>query len=144
MLALDTNILVYASLPDSPYYADALALVSGLAASPAPWAVPWPCVYEYLRVMTDSRTKPAPLSLEDAWDNVRVLLGAPGLQLLAQSSAHAEVLETVLRDAQARGSRIHDAHIAALCIEHGVAELITADRDFRRFSGLRIRDPFHA
>ncbi|MGH7645133.1 MAG: type II toxin-antitoxin system VapC family toxin [Gemmatimonadales bacterium] len=37
---------------------------------------------------------------------------------------------------------IHDAHIAALCLEHGVTELVTGDRDFRRFSGLTLRDPF--
>lgn len=144
MLALDTNILVYASLPESPFYPRALALVRELAAAPSLWALPWPCVYEYLRVITDSRTKPVPMSMDAAWGNMRALFGAPGLCLLAQTPAHEEVLDTVLHGAQLRGSRVHDAHIAALCVEHGVSELVTGDRDFRRFSGLRIRDPFHA
>ena len=42
----------------------------------------------------------------------------------------------------AAGNLVHDAHIAALPREHGVAELWTADRDFTRFPGLRIRNPF--
>lgn len=45
---------------------------------------------------------------------------------------------------QAIGNLIHDAHIAALCIEHGVSELLTADPDFARFPGLALRNPFTA
>jgi predicted nucleic acid-binding protein len=48
----------------------------------------------------------------------------------------------VIRQSMVTGNLIHDAHIAALCIEHGVSEFLTGDRDFTRFSGLRISNPF--
>jgi predicted nucleic acid-binding protein len=48
----------------------------------------------------------------------------------------------VLRESHATGNLVHDGHIAALLLEHGVTELLTTDRDFSRFSGLRVRDPF--
>jgi predicted nucleic acid-binding protein len=43
---------------------------------------------------------------------------------------------------QAAGNLAHDAHIAALLVEHGVREFWTRDRDFDRFSGVTTRDPF--
>ena len=59
-----------------------------------------------------------------------------------ETSRHTEVMDAVVRRSGASGNLLHDAHIAALCIEHGVAELVTGDRDFRRFEGLRLYDPF--
>jgi predicted nucleic acid-binding protein len=51
-------------------------------------------------------------------------------------------MQQLLRAGQAGGNLAHDAHIAALILEHGVRELWTADRDFARFPGLRLHDPF--
>jgi len=51
-------------------------------------------------------------------------------------------MESLVRQAAATGNLVHDAHIAALCIEHGVRELITGDRDFLRFAGLEVIPAF--
>jgi predicted nucleic acid-binding protein len=61
---------------------------------------------------------------------------------LSETSRHAEVMGNLITRSGVSGNLIHDAHIAALCLEHGVAELISGDRDFARFSGLRVLDPF--
>jgi predicted nucleic acid-binding protein len=77
-------------------------------------------------------------------EDLKQVLASPSLFLLAETGRHASVLEQVLRQAGATGNLIHDAHIVALCLEHGVAELITGDRDLSRFEGLKIMNPFAA
>lgn len=68
-------------------------------------------------------------------------LEAPTLRLLGATTGYWEVLRRVLELSQTTGPRVHDAHIAALCLHHGVSELWTADRDFRRFKGLKVVNP---
>lgn len=142
MRAIDTNILVYAEDHASPRRETALAILTGLAQRPAPWAIPWPCIYEFLRVATHPRVLRTPLPMAVARADLRAIAASPSLLLLSETSRHLEILEHVIQDSGASASRIHDAHIAALCLEHGVSELLTADRDFRRFSGLKIINPF--
>jgi predicted nucleic acid-binding protein len=67
---------------------------------------------------------------------------SPSLVLLGEGPAHASHLSRAVRGGHASGNLVHDAHIAALAIEHGVHEFWTIDRDFTRFPGLRIHNPF--
>ena len=68
---------------------------------------------------------------------------AVACQVHRQSVDVGEIhLQRVVRDGGAVGNLAHDAHIAALVVEHGVSELWTTDKDFRRFPGLVVRDPF--
>lgn len=69
------------------------------------------------------------------------ILVSPTLMLLAETERHAQILQRIVRDSGVTGNLMHDAHIAALCLEHGVDELVTGDRDFARFP-LRITNPF--
>lgn len=69
------------------------------------------------------------------------ILASPSLILLSETDRHAEVMNSVVDASAVTGNLIHDAHIAALCIEHGVSELVTGDRDFSRFP-IRVRNPF--
>ncbi len=73
---------------------------------------------------------------------MRAILACPTLVLLSETPNHAEILDMVVSGSGVTGNLIHDAHIAALCLEHGVSEFVTGDRDFSRFPGLRILDPF--
>ena len=65
----------------------------------------------------------------------------PRLALLGEGPRHFTTLSELILAANSRGGAIHDARIAAICIDHGVTELWTSDRDFRRFPGLRLRNP---
>ncbi len=142
MQAIDTNILIYAEIESSQHHGPALKILKSLAEGSLPWAIPWPCLYEFLRVVTHPRVFHPPVPLDIALKDLEQLLASPSLFLLAETARHASVLDQTLRQAAATGNLIHDAHIVALCLEHGVSELITGDRDFTRFAGLKTINPF--
>lgn len=142
MKALDTNVLVYAEITSSPHHEAAVAVIRSLAEGPAPWAIPWPCVYEFLRVVTHPRVFHPPVPAARALADVQAILSSPSLILLSETPRHVEMFVEVVRRSGVSGNLIHDAHIAALCLEHGVSELVTGDRDFGRFAGLTVVNPF--
>jgi uncharacterized protein len=140
--AVDTNVLVYAEIASSPHHDAAGAVLRSLAEGREPWAIPWPCVYEFLRVVTHPRVYHPPVPASRALADLSAILASPSLILLSETSRHADTCVAVVRASGVSGNLIHDAHIAALCLEHGVSELVTGDRDFRRFDGLKIVNPF--
>ena len=141
MIAVDTNLLVYAHRRDSGFHAAAADAVRALAEGRAPWAIPWPCIHEFLAITTHPRIFKPPTKLPAALDQVRAWLESPSLVLLAESTGYAHWLTETLSSAKAAGAKVHDARIAALCLHHGVRELWSADRDFSRFPALSVRNP---
>lgn len=115
-----------------------------LAQGRAPWAVPWPCIHEFLAVSTHPRIYRSASRLPQALDQLNAWLESPSLTLLGEERGYLERLEAVLGASRVVGPRVHDARIAALCLHHGVRELWSADRDFTRFPALTVRNPFPA
>ena len=142
MIAVDTNMLVSAHRAEMPHHAAARALITRLAAGPTPWAIPWPCLYELVKVITHPRVFRPPTTIEDALALVESLAASPSVVLLGHGPAHVQHFRRAVEDGQMIGSLVHDAHLVALAVEHGVTELLSADRDFRRFRSLVVRDPF--
>ena len=142
MIALDTNILVYARRAESAHHPAARRLLKNLAEGDDPWALAWPCVYEFLRVVTHPRVFDPPTPLQAALEDLESLLQSPSLTLLGEGPSHPSHMLRSVESGQAVGNLAHDAHIAALASEYGVSELWTTDRDFSRFPGLRSRNPF--
>lgn len=140
--AVDTNVLIYAQVESTGRHETASDLLRVLAEGSAPWAIPWPCIYEFLRVVTHPRVFHPPMPTDTALRAIGSLLASPSLVLLAETPRHPEIMRHVFETSRASGNTIHDAHIVALCLEHGISELITGDRDFARFGELRIIDPF--
>lgn len=141
MIGVDTNLLVYAHREDSPWHKSAYARLAELAEGRAPWAIPWPCVHEFLAIVTHPRIYAPPSPLDAALDQVDAWVESPSLTLLSEGADHWPALRTLLRDSRIAGPAAHDARIAALCLAHGVRELWTADRDFGRFPELPCRNP---
>ena len=141
MIAVDTNLLVYAHREDSPWHDAAYTRVAELAEGLVPWAIPWPCLHEFLAIVTHPRIYAPPTPLAVALDQVDAWLASPSLALLAESEGYWPVLKSLMRDGRIAGPQVHDARVAALCQLHGVRELWTADRDFSRFHGLEFRNP---
>jgi toxin-antitoxin system PIN domain toxin len=141
MIAVDTNLLVYAHRRDAPLHAAAAATLRNLAQSPSPWAIPWPCVHEFLAIATHPRIYDPPTPLEGALDQVAAWIASPSLVLLGEGPHHWPTLHALLREGRIAGPRVHDGRIAALCLAHGVRELWTADRDFGRFPALTCHNP---
>jgi toxin-antitoxin system PIN domain toxin len=141
MIAVDTNLLIYAHRRDAEWHQRARDLIRGLAEGAASWAVPWPCLHEFLAITTHPRIFAPPSRLDQALDQVDAWMEAPTLVLLAEAPTHWSTLRAQLKNGRVVGPRVHDARIAALCASHGVSELWSADRDFSRFPQLTVRNP---
>lgn len=141
MIAIDTNLLVYAHRRDSANHEAAATAVRRLAEGRSAWGMPWPCVHEFLAIVTHPKIYSPPTTAAAAFDQVRAWLESPTVVLLGEGELHHKHLEDAVGRAKAHGPQIHDARIAALCAQHGVRELWTADRDFSRFRGLRTHNP---
>lgn len=139
MTAVDTNILVHAHRAESPWHAAAMARLRDLAEGP--WAIPWPCIHEFIAIVTHRKIFDPPTPPDDARKAVDTWLAAPTLELLSETSGYWDVLSGLLETSRVTGPRIHDARIAAICIQHAVTEIWTADRDFSRFPGVRVVNP---
>lgn len=143
MLAVDANVLVYAHRREADEHAMARELVRGLAEGGEPWAIPWPCVYEFYGVVTHPRIwKDAASTPEQAWAQIEAWCSSPSLRLLAETSEFVSILSGLVRKPRVRGPVIHDARVAAICLAHGVEKLLSRDRDFALFPELTIEDPF--
>jgi toxin-antitoxin system PIN domain toxin len=136
VIAVDTNILVYAHREDSPFHDAAARRLAELAEGNAAWAIPWPCVHEFLAIVTHPRIYDPPTPIPVALAQVDAWRESPTLVLLSESDQHWLELRDLVTKGQVSGGRIHDARVAALCRQHGVRELWSADRDFSRFAGL--------
>jgi toxin-antitoxin system PIN domain toxin len=141
MIAVDTNILVYAHREDGPFHQAATTCLSSLAESNASWAIPWPCLHEFLAIVTHPRIFDPPTPLALALAQVDAWLEAPSLVLLTESDQHWAELRALLAAGHVTGQRVHDARVAALCRQHGVRELWSADRDFGRFANFPVINP---
>jgi hypothetical protein len=141
MIAVDTNILVYAHRADSEWHEGAVATLRELIETSGSWALPWPCLHEFLAVTTHPRIYRPPTPAALAYDQARELLAAPNLVLLSETDGFATTFLSLLRKSSVTGPKIHDARIAALCLHHGVRTLLSADRDFSRFPALKVVNP---
>lgn len=140
MIALDTNILVYAHRRDAPLHARARACVQELAGGRRRWALPWPCVHEFFAIVTHPRIWRPPTGREHAVAQLEAWRASPSCTLLGETQDHFKLLAELVMRGEVVGPMVHDARIAAICLGHG-AELWTTDRDFSRFATLRLRNP---
>jgi predicted nucleic acid-binding protein len=105
------------------------------------WAIPWPCIHEFIAITTHPRIYSPPSPLDTAIAQVEAWLESPSLVLLAESEGYWPALRGSLMSGKIGGPQVQDARIAALCRIHGVSELWTVDRDFSRFARLKVRNP---
>lgn len=139
MIAVDTNVLIYAHRSETRRHGEARERLTELAEGDVPWAVPVFCLAEFIRVVTHLRVFTPPSELETALDFLDRLLESPSARLLLPTRSYPNTFRKTCESGEIRGNLAFDAQIAASCLEHGVRDLITADRDFARFTGLRPR-----
>jgi len=144
VIAVDTNLLVYGHREDHEWFGSASECLRGLAEGVDAWAVPWPCLHEFLAIVTHPRIFVPPTPLELALDQVAAWLESPSLVVLGEARGYWDVFGEIALGARVAGPLVHDARVAALCVHHGVDELWTVDRDFGRFPALKVRNPLVA
>lgn len=138
MIAVDTNILVYAHREELPQHRAARDRLTALAEGDAPWAIPVFCLGEFIRVVTHPRLFDPPHTIGEACDALDRILESPSLRILNPGERFWAMLADAVREADAAGNLVFDAQVAALCRESGVSALLTEDRDFARFPRLRV------
>lgn len=141
MIAVDTNILVYAHRRDAEWHDRAARHVASLAEGRVAWAIPWPCIHEFIAIVTHPRVYEPPTPVPAALGQVDAWFESPRLLLLGEAPDHWTVLRPLIAAGRVRGPTVHDARIATLCLAHGVEALWSADRDFSRFPALRTVNP---
>src|SRR5512134_1068315 len=114
MIAVDTNLLVYAHREDSPWHDVAFSKLAELAEGLSSWAVPWPCLHEFLAIVTHPRIFKTPTPVGLAVDAVFALLEAPRLVLLSETAGYWDDLRGLMEKGLVAGPVVHDARIAAL------------------------------
>ena len=141
MIAVDTNLLVYAHRSETPFHAAAAQTLVQLAEAKSAWAVPLHCLVEFAAVVTHSRVWRTPSSAQQVDDQVSAWLESPTVRILGEDRDFWPVFAECLQQARSAGGAVHDTRIAACCRYHGVRELWTADRDFSRYPWLATRNP---
>ena len=139
-MLLDANLLIWAHHEQFDQHEAAVDwLAEELTANPLV-GIPWPTTIAFLRISTHPRALRRPLPIATAWSVVQGWLARPNVRVPVPTERHAAILGHLLTKGKASGNHSTDAHLAALAIEWGL-ELLSADRDFARYEGLRWRDP---
>jgi toxin-antitoxin system PIN domain toxin len=139
MIAVDTNVLVYAHREELPKHRAARRQLASLAEGRVRWGIPVFCLGEFLRVVTHRRLLDPPHTVAEATEALARLLESPSVTVLTPGPGFPELLLTAVREAHASGNLVFDAQIVAVCRETGVSTLLTEDRDFDRFRGFQVR-----
>ncbi len=144
MLALDADLLAYAVNRFAPEHARAAPVVEALVNGERPWALPWPAVYEALRLVTHPHAVARPLKASDAWSFLGLVAASPTVRLLGPTAHHARTLVEVLGGVTVERGLPAGLEIAAVLREHGVRELLSADAGMKRYGFLTVVDPLRA
>jgi hypothetical protein len=140
LMLIDANLLIYASIEGFAQHSRAKNWLDGQLAGSRGVGLPWESLLAFLRVVTNPRALTRPLSIADAWNQVIAWLGHRRVWVPAPTERHPDLLAELIAATGARANLVHDAHLAAIAIGHGLS-LYSADRDFGRFPGLRWENP---
>ncbi len=140
--AIDAHLLLYASDASSSFHDRATAFLHRCAEGPELVYLTWPAVMAYLRIATHPAIFEHPLSPGEAAANIESLMRGAHVRTITEQEGFWAVYREVTEDIAVRGNLVPDAHLAALLLQNGVVTLWTHDRDFLKFPGIRVRDPF--
>jgi uncharacterized protein len=143
VIFVDANLLLYAYNASSAEHARAKGWLEEVLSGAEPVALCWPVILAFIRISTNSRAFPQPLSRLEATSAVSSWLERPQSVVVSAGHEHWELLQRLLSDGKISGPLVSDAHLAAMTMEYG-GTLFTTDRDFSRFSNLRFTNPLEA
>lgn len=140
MRVVDANVLVYAVNADAREHPTARSWLEDRLSGGEAVGFAWVVLLAFVRVATRAAVLSTPLRPAKAFDYVEEWLAQPPATVLHPTARHLAVLRGLLEPLGTAGNLTTDAHLAALTVEHG-ATLVSFDRDFGRFPGLRWRHP---
>lgn len=140
MILVDVNLLLNAYNRDFPDHGVTRAWWEGVVNGQEPIGLAWVTILGFIRIMTNPRAMPNPMTVGEAVSSVESWLEFPTVDLIEPGPRHPEILFRLLRQVGVAGNLTTDAHLAALAIEYQ-ARLASTDADFARFAGLRWVNP---
>ena len=140
MVVVDANVLLYAVDSASTHHEQTRSWLDTSLDGAEAVGLAWIALLAFIRIGTNPAILPTPMTVDEATGQVEAWLGAPGAVVAQPTARHAGLLRGLLRESGTAGNLTTDAHLAALAIEHG-AEIVSYDRDFARFAGVRHRLP---
>jgi hypothetical protein len=143
MKFLDLNILLYAVNADAVHHQAAKRWLETAMSEDEPVGIAWVVVLGFLRIVTNPRILPAPLTVEQATSVIDALLVHQTTRLVVPGEDHWRILKSLVTESGTAGNLTTDAHLAALAIEHG-ATLCSTDTDFQRFRHVRWINPLQS
>jgi toxin-antitoxin system PIN domain toxin len=143
VILIDVNLLAYAILESYGEHARARAWLYEQIRGTPRIGLPWHSVLGFVRVTSDRRYQPAPISLDDAWNTARGWLALPNVWVPSPTERHEEIISNLIATTKVGAKDVMDLHLAALAIEHGLT-LCSADTGFERYRGLRLLNPLSA
>jgi toxin-antitoxin system PIN domain toxin len=141
-VALDANLLLYASDRSSDFHERATQVVTEYATGDEIVYLFWPVAMAYLRIATHPGVFESPLSPQAARDNVASLVSRRNVRSPGEGPDFWRVFDTVAARLPVRGNLVPDAHVVALMRQYDVKSIVSHDRDFRKFDGIETVDPF--
>ena len=141
MIAIDTNILVYSHRKDSKFHSAASMRLKEIAESGLDWCIPWPCLHEFLSIVTHPKVYQPPSPNKKAVDQIELWMESPTLRLIGEGPSYWSKFRPLALLDKIHGPVFHDARIGAICLENGVTVLLSADRDFSKIPGVRVENP---
>jgi len=141
MNIIDLNILIYAVNENSPRHEKARTWLETQMNGTESIGLPWIVILGFLRIMTNGRIFPHPLTESQAVEIIDSWLSNPLVHIPSPKPTHWNLLKELVSECGTAGNLTSDVHLAAIAIEHA-AKLYTLDADFSRFKGLRLQKPF--
>lgn len=138
--AVDANLLLYAHHPAFPQHQDARAWFEWWLTNSKFVGLPWSSVLAFARISANQRAFEDPVRVPVAWATVECWLARPNVHLIDRTHRHPTLMSVLLETPGLTANDIPDADLAALCMAEGF-ELLTNDDGFRKFDGLRWRNP---
>jgi len=141
LIGVDSNVLIYAHRADTQEHDAALGALSGLISGGKAWGIPWPCVNEFLAVVTRPKYFKEPTPMSIALTQVSLWAAVQTCELLNYTKGHLTTLAMILAQTKWVGQKIYDAGIASICLDNQVDELWSADDSFADVQGLKVFNP---
>lgn len=140
MVVVDANVLLYAVDSDSTHHEGSRSWLDTSLSGTEAVGLAWIALLAFIRLATSPSIFPRPMTADEATGQVEAWLSAPAAVVAHPTARHPSLLRGLLRDAGTAGNLTTDAHLAALALDHG-ADVVSYDRDFARFAGVRHRLP---
>jgi len=141
VIAIDTNLLIYAHRSGMPEHTSAMRAIEAASLNRRGWGIAAPCIAEFWRVVTHPASLPRPSKPREAAAFLKALIDAEA-KIFYPHEGFAETLAEEACAQQLAGGRIFDLQIAVIVRQSGGSQIWTHDSRFVTVNGLRVVDPF--